>query len=519
MSARKYVSAMAGSDPVDDVGLRDLTTDPVWFTRTTAPVRATVFRGNAEKALDVDALCFVNGSLAGTARARFAAGALEAAVEFTASAPHLGAARVEVAVAEGQGGSRRENDRLLHEVRVLRDKIRVLRVVGRPTWSSKFLRDALVRREDVDLVDFHILRSMQDLQSASQNLALIPFPVDELFVENINSFDLIIWQDFDSNSYSFFKDLYLRNIKKFVRDGGGLLLWAGDLPWDLGSGELRELAPQRGSGSQSVLVNGPLEAASEHRLLGERLSRWLAESGSLPLRVFPGELAEGTRVLLRCAGEPILVLRDFGAGRVAQFCSDGLWQLEYNAGRGGEGLYGELTSQVVLWLLRHPDLVAPGFSMPPAAAAGESLEVRLASPVGSKVLVFERVGGQARYEHEIASGAGAAVLPAPPEPGVYQVSIKGGGDPLLLGVHALENEFLPAAARQKNLSRLEPLGFQRAVPGEIPWSDTLEGATLTRTTGAPWHHNWGYLSALLALLFGHWWLISTAPAKAARPAP
>lgn len=510
----KYFTKLSSGVKGDDIGVSRIRTDPVWYTRTTSDVRAQLFRSVSGEAREVDVLCFVDGELAGTTRARFDASALETEVVFSAMSPHLGTAHLEVGIAEGQGGVILENDRMAEVCKVIRDKIRILRVVGRPTWDSKFLRDMIVAREDIDLIDFHILRSMQDLQAPNRDLALIPFPVNELFVENIDSFDLIIWQNFDALTYSFFKNEYLENIVKFTRGGGGLLVIAGHLPWDYYSEVFGEVVAQRGRGEDFVSLRQPISISSpDHRLLSERLRQGLSATGSLDLDLFTGPLNKDAKVLLEVDGHPLLSLRDFGKGRTVSVSSDGLWQLGFRSGAGdNENLYDELFSRVLLWLQHHPDLVATGFEMPDVVRAGGIFSLQTTSGAAAQVLRWKKVGSGLEEESHLKGEGRQHALQAPRTPGVYMVSFDGTSEAKRVGVRALEGEFLPLPPDKLWRSRLTDLGFGILNLKESPL-DHPRGFSATRTTGTPIHHNWIFLIWMSAVVLVHWLLVSSTQRK------
>ena len=86
------------------------------------------------------------------------------------------------------------NNAQLFTVKVIRDRVRVLHVCGRPSWDERFLRAMLRRDPNVDLVSFYILRTETDEQPWNRNeLSLIPFPQYEIFEEQLHSFDLVIF--------------------------------------------------------------------------------------------------------------------------------------------------------------------------------------------------------------------------------------------------------------------------------------------------------------------------------------
>ena len=87
-------------------------------------------------------------------------------------------------------------------LKVIRDRIRVLQVAGRPSWDERFIRELLKRNPNVDLISFFILRSPTDQHKAPQDeLALIPFPVNDLFNSELPTFDVVIYQNFNYRPY------------------------------------------------------------------------------------------------------------------------------------------------------------------------------------------------------------------------------------------------------------------------------------------------------------------------------
>lgn len=126
-----------------------------------------------------------------------------------------------------------ENNQVSFLVKVVRDKIRIMHVCGRPSWDERFLRRVLKSDPNIDLISFFILRTPTDVSEArNEELSLIPFPVDELFTQVLSSFDLIIFQNFDYRPYdtSFFRfSHYLGNIQKICNGNGRRLSddWRG----------------------------------------------------------------------------------------------------------------------------------------------------------------------------------------------------------------------------------------------------------------------------------------------------
>ena len=100
--------------------------------------------------------------------------------------------------------------------------------VGRPSWDERFLRAMLRRDPNVDLVSFFILRTESDEQPWNRNdLSLIPFPTYEIFEEQLRSFDLVIFQNFNYAPYGV--EPFLPDVRDYVEGGGALAMVGGDL--------------------------------------------------------------------------------------------------------------------------------------------------------------------------------------------------------------------------------------------------------------------------------------------------
>lgn len=487
-----------------DFGLTQITSDPVWYTRTESPLHVSVFRNRSEGEDEVDLICRLNGIMMATTKARFKDGETETIAQFTVSSDRLGPVYVEVMFAEGQGGYDKKNDHLLETSQVIRDSIRVLRVVGRPSWSSKFLRDQLVKREDVDLIDFHILRSIRDRTMASTDeLALIPFPVEELFVENINSFDLVIWQNFDYENYPFFKPVYLRNIVKYVQNGGSLLLWAGTQPWQMETGILSELAPLSNRGQTSNLLSGEFRIPPSS-LLPESFKQLLEPIELDALRVFQGSQRKDVQIHMNYADSPILLSKEYGRGRVLQMTTDEFWNVAFNGPGGTNELYGRLLKHALLWLQHHPDVEMRELDLAEKVRLGSKLKLSLPPNVDSPILNWKGISVDAQLQQTLDLSKQLQSTQVPDRPGVYEVKVGQSGLSHSIGVGYPSNEFYHQKFLDQTPGKLEKLGFEILdVHKQLP--EPKEGLKpLVRSTGIPWHTNWGYLFGVVVLIAIHW---------------
>ena len=122
-------------------------------------------------------------------------------------------------------------------IKVVRDEVRVLQVCGSPSYDQKFLRLFLKEDPSVDLISFFILRTHDDLDSNwdSNELSLIAFPYEKLFTEELKTFDLVIFQNFNYQPFfGYQSEELLGNIADYVREGGSFVMIGGDRSFDLG---------------------------------------------------------------------------------------------------------------------------------------------------------------------------------------------------------------------------------------------------------------------------------------------
>jgi uncharacterized membrane protein len=259
-------------------------------------------------------------------------------------------------------------------LRVIRDRIRVLQVAGRPSWDVRFLREMLKQNPNVDLISFFILRSTTDVQKASQDeLALIPFPVNDLFTTELETFDIVIYQNFTYRPYRMAH--YLRNIRSYVMDGGSFLMIGGDQSFEPGfyvGTPIADILPVRLGGGMPW-DPGPFRPRLTAQ--GKRHPITRISGGGLPPSVVYGRLPEfegvngsaglmpGAQSLLEHpslpGNPPVVAIREVGKGRTMAVTTDSFWFWRYVA-VGSDGPvgreYDRFWNQSLRWLIRDPDL-------------------------------------------------------------------------------------------------------------------------------------------------------------------
>jgi len=266
-------------------------------------------------------------------------------------------------------------------IRVVRDRTRVLQVTGSPSYDQKFLRLFLKEDPSVDLVSFFILRTHDDMGAGWQGreLSLIEFPYTRLFTDELETFDLIIFQNFNYRPYfSMHSDELLRNIARFVEGGGAFVMTGGDRSYDLGdyadTALSRVLPVQLGVVGERVDVARfqpvPNAAGGAHPVT--QLSADPEENARLWAQLPPMDglnltngLVEGAATLLEhprltvAGGDPmpVLAVREVGAGRTMALGVDSSWRwsfTEAGAGRGNQA-YLRFWKNAMRWLVADPE--------------------------------------------------------------------------------------------------------------------------------------------------------------------
>ncbi len=300
---------------------------------------------------------------------------------------HRGMTFFELEVAKGRKELTLENNRKVVTVHGVRDRLRVLLISGEPHPGERAWRNLLKSDPGVDLVHFTILRPPEKRDMTPVNeLALISFPVRELFQEKLNQFHLIIFDRYKRRGV--IRTRYLQNIADYVRNGGALMVAAGPAyagPLSLQNTPIGPLLPSRPTGQ--VFNQGFRPKRTD---LGKRhpVTASLTGSGVGPhpwgrwFRQIEATRQRGTTLLSGINNSPLLVLDRVGKGRVAQLLSDQGWL--WDRGFEGGGPYAEMLRRVAHWLMKEPELEEESLS---AHIQGKRLTVlrRSLKPINRQV--------------------------------------------------------------------------------------------------------------------------------------
>ena len=300
------------------------------------------------------------------------------------------------------GEALESNNSQVFTMKVIRDRVRVLHVCGRPSWDERFLRSILRLDPNVDLVSFFILRTDTDeLPLGANEMSLIPFPYQEIFDEQLRSFDLLIFHNFNYKPY--WVEPYLPGVRDYIQSGGALAMIGGDLSFasgQYGESALRDVLPVDLTG---IPTDGPrafstdsfrprlTAAGRSHPVTSLSLdskaneARWAAlpplqginrvarlQPGASALLVHPGQTAGDGKPA------PVLAVNNVGKGRTLALLTDSAWNWGFAAAAASDeshtrGVRGEEASSArplgddgralqpfwegaIRWLVRDPAL-------------------------------------------------------------------------------------------------------------------------------------------------------------------
>jgi len=348
---------------------------------------------------------------------------------------HAGTVAVELSAAAAEDEVSLRNNRAAIVVNAVRERLKVLLVSGQPHPGARAWRNLLKSDPAVDLVHFTILRSAEkDEGTPLKELALIAFPVQELFEDRLKDFDLIVFDRFGQRDL--LPAAYFDMMAEYVRNGGAMLIAAGpefadahgfadtslkDILPGLPTGRIveRPFTPQISEAGRRHPVTQPL-APTAAAGVGAGTAAASAPAWGRWFRLIEANAPAGATLMTGPDAAPLLVLGRVGEGRIAQVLSDQIWL--WARGFEGGGPHAELTRRLVHWLMREPALEEERLSA--AISDGRLVVERHSLEATAAATVEVTLPDERRLPlplAESADGLARGSLVAE-EPGLYHVS-------------------------------------------------------------------------------------------------
>jgi hypothetical protein len=330
--------------PTRDVAVTEVLADQV--ARKDATVQ--IFAGLAHRGYEgrpVTVTLRRGGETIGTKSLALGPAARKETVSFTHVPKQVGTFTYSVSVSEQPGEITRENNRRQFLQRVVGKRLKILYVEGEPRWEYRYLKNAIMR--DTQIRFGCILVSSTAQTGGEGNIPVFRFPPDE---KALFEYDLIILGDVPR---SYFNELQLRNMRRFVEDrGGSLLVVSGEkhMPHEYRGTLLEQVFPVvMAPYQEQIHTDAPFkwELTTEGRQ--DPLLR-MAESSAESARIWqemPGMLWQagverakpGATVLAVNSSRSnsygkrvILAVQSFGAGRCLFSTADSTWRWRWRVG-------------------------------------------------------------------------------------------------------------------------------------------------------------------------------------------
>ena len=324
-----------GSDAPRDLAVERVAVDDFAFVRSTLTVEATL-RARGFGREDVQVLLKREGQVVAQATLKLEPGKETYTVPLSFAPDTTGTFVLTVSTPVLPGEAVAENNTRSFVLRVIRDRVRVLLVAGRPSWDERFLRGLLKQDPNVDLVSFFILRTAGDNPGPQDQLSLIPFPVAEIFGEQLRTFDAVIFLDFAYQPYrSLDIERFLPNLRDYVRGGGAFAMVGGGQSFAQGHyagtpiADILAVDPAEGMGETSEPFRPRLTAEGRrHPVTSLAPGEGANEAAWSALPPLPGlnftrplPSTDGARVLLEAPTllsggrpAPVVAVREVGIG-------------------------------------------------------------------------------------------------------------------------------------------------------------------------------------------------------------
>ncbi len=368
-------TAVVGQGGLEDVAVEGVKVDDFAFVRNSLTVEVAIrAQGFAGQVLPITLKR--EGQVIATKQVVVSQADQRSTVSFTFSPDQTGRFVYLVSAPVIPGEAITENNQKAFTLKVIRDRVRVLLVAGRPTWDERFLRGLLKQDPNVELISFYILRSNADeILAAESELSLIPFPRQEIFDTKIDTFDLIVIMNFGHAESGVSLADFRAQFDRYVKNGGALAYVGGDMSFSEARGRtpFDQLLPLEPAGP-AVLADfhaKPTADGLRHPLVqvggfGESTEALWAALPAVPgmnlTRAKPGAtvLLENPDVPVGSAGAPLLAVWEVGRGRVLALGTDASWYWAFPSHAQGAPTraYERMWGNAIRWLVRDPELTS-----------------------------------------------------------------------------------------------------------------------------------------------------------------
>ncbi len=420
---------------------------------------------------------------------------------------HAGPSIITAAVSALPGEVSPLNNQIAFTMTGIQKRLNVLLISGSPDQGERAWRLLLKSDPAVQLVHFTILRTPGEAIDADpEDIALVPFPVRELFETDIGKFDLIILDAF--NADGLLSPDYLGNIATYVQNGGALFAEVGpefSEPGSLAFSPLAAVLPATPTSPGTItrtFAPAITSLGARHPVTapftGQTLSPWYRMEAAAP--------TAGNVLMTGPGALPLLILADAGRGRSGMLLSDQLWLWTRGGAHDGPAL--PLLRRAVHWLLREPALEAESLTASLTNNRLTILRQTLSATAPGPATLTAPDGTQTQVPLVQSSpGQFTASVPAAAGSGVWKIS----SGPLTAYAANTQSNALEYADLAATAEKLQPIARnilwlgQHPQPALSPLLSPRHATQIIGTRSLPLLPPLPTLLIALALILGAWW--------------
>jgi hypothetical protein len=360
-----FAVGVGSEGPMTDVSVFDVEASGVAYVDNDVPVVAKI-RARGDAAERVPIYLSEGDAVLDSVVVNLPGGGAETKVDLEYRPRKEGLHRYRVWTPPREGEVSATNNEHLFAVRILKEKIRVLLVAGRPSFDVTFLQRAL--EADVSLAVDPVVLSLAKFPG---ELGKGGKPLPTEYAE-LARYDLLILADAGGGALP---PRWLESAARFVSERGGALMIVGPASaFDVGGSGLaailpfesaRDIQSRTGQILPSLTLSGrshPVTRLDDDESVNTRLWEDLPPLGTAPvfLKVRPG-----ARVLLQGSIDgapreelPLVATSTSGRGRVLTIAGAPYWRWDlylWGTGRSGD-LFRRFVSRSVRWLVARDEL-------------------------------------------------------------------------------------------------------------------------------------------------------------------
>ncbi len=369
LKAPVYTVGIGDPSERKDIAITRFLTNETAYVDNEVPVEATI-RSNGYNGVTVPVQIHWNGRVVAEEKVTLRGASMEQKVTLRFTPVEAGEQRFSLRIPAQAGELLAQNNVRDFVIKVLKNKIQILLIAGRPSLDNAFLNRALERDSNIETTFLMAKKGggfLAETKANGEKISALPANPEALF-----QYDLVILSDIHRQVLGApFEQLLVR----FVRErGGALLMTGGDDSFQgggYGESPIGEILPVNLAKATVKLRPGnfPIQITP----IGLRHTLTLLDENSEanghiwqsfpPLTAYSpvGGIKPGAEVLATLGNtntEPLLTLNRFGKGKAMAFTGATYWQLDFLmlGVSGNNEPVSRFWSNAVRWLVSRDDI-------------------------------------------------------------------------------------------------------------------------------------------------------------------